>query len=542
MIRVDPGKERIPVFPHHGPRRARALLTALSVPQVIVAAILLPALIVPAAAAGFPPGIDPDLLLADVAFFASAECAGRLPGTPGYERAAKHAAAVFAGLGLQPGGDRDRGGNEGGGLKDGGDLRGWFQHLPMELNVVRRCAVTLTGNGGQGMDLELGRDCACRGFTGSGQADAPVVFVGYGLSLPERGYDDYAGFDVGGKIVLAFKQAPPWQPDDGQGWQGMDLPRLKARTARDRGAAALLLISRPNDEDPQPVIASVLHGPGEHVPDLPAVQIALDAAGRLCPGGLPELRALQAVIDSTRAPASCPLAGRARVDVRADYDPQADAYNVVAVLPGSDPGLEDECVIVGGHLDHVGAQGDVFWPGANDNASGAAAVLGIARAFAAADAPPRRTVVFVLFAGEEQGLHGARFFAEHPVLPLARAAAMLNLDCVAHGDSIQLGGGKTQPRLWGMARAIDARHAALTVAETWPGGGADAAPFHDAGVPTLYFASRPSYAHLHRTSDTVATLNPGLLADVAALAYRTAAAVGQGEYNREGIGGMAGPE
>ncbi|MGD9546485.1 MAG: M28 family peptidase [Candidatus Krumholzibacteriia bacterium] len=461
-------------------------------------------------------------LLADVSLFASPECAGRLPGTDGYRLATDHAAAVLAELGLEPGGD------------DGS----WLQHLPMEANVIRQCAVTVTDQAGVPQDLAPGEECACRGFTGSGNVSGEVVFVGYGLSLPDRGYDDYAGVDVAGKIVLAFKQAPPWRLDDGEGWDRADLPRPKARTARDHGAAALLLISRPNDQDPQPVIASVLHGPGDHVPDLPAVQISLEQAARLCAGGMEELKGLQAVIDEVRRPASRPLSGRAAVAVEADYAPAADTWNVVGVLRGTDPVLKDEAVVVGGHLDHVGSQGEVLWPGANDNASGAAAVLGIARAFAAeaaAGRPPRRTVVFVLFAGEEQGLHGARFHAGHPVIPLDRTAAMINLDCVAHGDSIQLGGGKSQPVLWDLARGIDADRGALTIAATWRGGGADAAPFWDEGVPTLYFASRYSYTHLHRHTDTVETLNPALFEELVRLAFLTAAEVASGEYEREAI-------
>ncbi len=466
--------------------------------------------------------ITADGLLADVAAFTAPAAAGRLPGTPGYALASAHAESVLAGLGLVPGGD-------------GG---AWRQHLPMEANVIERCAVSLTGADGVAADLALGGDCACRGLTGSGQAAADVVFVGYGLSLPDRGYDDYAGVDVTGKVVLAFKQAPPWKLDDGEGWQGADMPRPKAAAARAHGAAALLLVSRPNDDRPQPVIASVMHGDGEHVPDLPAVQISVESAARLFADGEAGLRAAQAAIDEARRPAPQQLPGRAAVDVAARYEPAADTWNLVALLPGSDPQLADEAVIVGGHLDHVGSQAQLAWPGANDNASGAAGVLGVARAFAAAAAagrPPRRTVVFVLFTGEEQGLYGARFHAENPVLPLDRTAAMLNMDCIAHGDSIQLGGGRTQPVLWDLARGLDADHDALTVAATWPGGGADAQPFWDAGVPTLYFASKFSYTHLHRTSDTPETLNPVLYEALVRLAWRTADAVAGGGYRREEI-------
>jgi hypothetical protein len=110
---------------------------------------------------------------------------------------------------------------------------------------------------------------------------------------------------------------------------------------------------------------------------------------------------------------------------------------------------------------------------------------------------------------------------------------MFNLDCVAHGDSISLGGGKTQPVLWNIVRGIDRDQSRLSIAQTWSGGGADAQPFHDAGVPTLYFASKFSYTHLHQPSDTVDTLAPGLYTELVRLAYRGAVEVVQGRYAGE---------
>lgn len=481
-----------------------------------------------AATATAPAATDPaaalitsDALIASIETLSSPDLAGRLPGTEGYAQAARWGADRFAAAGLQPGGED-----------------GFFQHFPMEMNDIERAELSLAGpdhQNGAWTDLALGTEFACRGFSGQGDVEAPIVFVGYGLSLPDRGYDDYAGIDVEGKIVLAFKQAPGWKPKDGEGWGQAHLPRPKAATARAHGASGLLLIAKPMDSNPQPVIASVLHGEGEHVPDLPAAQISLEAAGALAKNGLAHFKRLQDRIDRRHAPASEQLDAKARFRVEARYEPEADAVNVVGVIPGTDPALKEECVILGAHLDHVGRQGEVFWPGANDNASGAAAVVAMADAFARSGQPPARTVVFVLFAGEEQGLCGAKFNSEHPYIDLDRAAAMINLDCVAHGDSISVGGGKSQPELWAMARELDAEHAGLTIARTWRGGGADAHPYWEKGVPTLYFATKNSYTYLHQTGDTVATLNPDLYAEVVRLAYRTAREIADGNYEREEI-------
>ena len=486
---------------------------------IFMLAILFVACVPPAWAADADPAdaIDASDMFAAVQTLAAPEMMGRMPGGEGYAMAVSGVVGLFSSLGLRPGGED-----------------GFRQHFEMEYNEIPSpCNVSLIGADGSEKELELGPDYVWRGFTGGGDIDAPVVCVGYGISMPERGYDDYEGIDVSGKVVLAFKQAPRWTLEDGEGWEHRELPRPKSITAAIRGAAAVLLVSRPADEHPQPVIGSVLHGDGVQPMDVPQAHISLEAAAGLFAGGMAELTGLQREIDSSRTPRSRELPARARISVHPRYEPRADVCNVVGVLPGSDPELAGECVVIGAHLDHVGMQGDLLFPGANDNASGSAAVMAIAAAIAAADEAPRRSIVFVLFAGEEQGLYGARHYVDNPAIPLARTVAMLNLDCVAHGDSIHLGGGKTQPRLWGLARQIDKEHAGLSVERTWGAGGADATPFHEAGVPTLYFATTNSYTHLHKPSDTPETIDPELLATVARLACRTVLAVAAGEYQGE---------
>lgn len=464
--------------------------------------------------------IRSDELLEKVALLSDRKFAGRLPGSPGYDRAARAMAERMAELGLQPVAED-----------------GYFQHLDMEYNeVLPGCRLALKQPGSPDREYVLDRDYIFRGFTGSGDVTAPVVFCGYGISQPERGYDDFARIDVQGKIVLVFKQGPRWRLDDGEGWGGLPNPRPKARAALDHGAVAVLMVSRPNDHEPQPLIGSVMHGQGDGQPDIPQLQISQAVAADLLAGRGLSLAQLQTRIDETRTPQSLPLATTVHVKVNTVYDPARDTVNVVGVLPGTDPDLKDEYLIIGAHLDHVGTQADrAFFPGANDNASGSASVMEIAEAFTAAHEQPRRSVVFVLFAGEEQGLYGSRHFAENPPVPLDRTVAMFNLDCVAHGDSIQLGNGKSVPRLWSLAKALDRNGDRLTVAGTWQGGGADGTPFHSQGVPMLYFVTRDSYTHLHRTGDTVETLNGPLHEALTRLAYRTASTVAGGQYLREEI-------
>lgn len=454
-------------------------------------------------------------LMKTVEYLASPRLAGRLAGSPGYLAAAREMAGRFRRLGLKPAGDE-----------------GFYQRLDVEYAEIGTCRLALVLPGGVTRELKLGPDFVARGLTGSGEFTAPVVFAGYGLSVPGRGYDDYAGIDARGKVVLAFKVPPPFQLDS-TGWGDRVMPRPRGRVAAEHGARALLLVASDDPEGLTKPIGSVLEGPGpqdEHFPRL-AVDVPV-AREMLAATGL-RLADLKAAIDSTRQPRSHDLNASVRVEVKARYHAKQPSVNVVGILEGSDPALRDQVLVIGAHLDHVGSQGDLYFPGANDNASGAAAVMAVAQAFAHGGARPRRSVAFVLLSSEESGLDGAKRFVERPPVPLGRIVAYLNLDCIAVGDSIQLGSGKTSPKLWQLARDLDARGERLSVEETWGGGGADATPFAEKGIPTLYFASRFSYPHLHQPGDTPATLNPRLYEALTRLVYRTAWKVAQGGYPGE---------
>lgn len=461
-----------------------------------------------------------DSLLADVAYLAAPRLDGRLSGSAGYLEAARWAADRFAALGLEPGGDAD-----------GDGARGWLQWLEAEYNeILGTPRLTVTGPDGAPVSLRAGPDFTARGFSGAGQVEAEVVFTGYGLSQPERGYDDYAGIDVRGKIVLCFKPNPAWSPDS-TGWVAhSQTARQKSLAARAHGAVGLLWCDTGSAERPaRPPIGSVLHGPGEQPRDFPQLEISETVADLLL-GGPEAARRLRAQLDAQKQPLSRALDGqRAAVSVEARYEPRHPTCNVVGVLRGADPALDGQPLVIGAHLDHIGRQGPgLYFPGANDNASGSAAVLRLAEAFTRADRRPARPVVFVLFAGEESGLEGAKHHAANPRLPVADTVAMFNLDCVAFGDSVQVGSGRTSPALWARVRELDAAHDACTVARTWGGGGADATPFHEMGVPTLYWATTNSYRWLHDPGDVPATLNGPLYEKLVRLCFRAAWDVADG--------------
>ncbi len=461
--------------------------------------------------------IDAASLMETVEILTSPEMAGRLSGTEGYDRAAMAMAERFAALGLAPGGDD-----------------GYLQRFTIEANTILgepRLAVTTAG---EPRDLQHGQDFIARGFTGSGQVEAPVVFVGHGMTLPELGWDDYAGRDLTGKIVLALKQPPPWKHEDGS-WGEAHFPRPKAANAAAHGAAGLLLVSRADDQTPQALYASTQHGPGEHSETLPQLHVSGAVADELFASAGATLADVQARIDEARTPiAPIDLAVTASIDVKAHYQRDAPTMNVVAILPGSDDTLAGEHLVVGGHLDHVGQQGDLIYPGANDNASGAAAVLAVARAFVLGNVQPRRSVVFVLFAGEEQGMHGSEAYVENPALPLDRGVAMLNTDCPGEGDALRIACGNANPDLWGIGAAAAQRRAGVTLTlGGCYGGGCDGQAFFDAGWPTLWFALANGGEFLHQPGDTPECLNPDLFAEEVRLMFLTAAEVADGRYSGE---------
>ncbi|HEY6626422.1 MAG TPA: M20/M25/M40 family metallo-hydrolase [Ignavibacteriaceae bacterium] len=460
--------------------------------------------------------IDAEDLLQTVKILTSTEFDGRLPGSNGYDKAAKFVSDRFSQLGLLPAGEE-----------------GFFQYLNVEYNKIDTPAVFNLIMNKKVFPYVLGKDFVFRGFTGAANMTSQVVFCGYGISRPDVVYDDYENIDVKDKIVLVFKQNPSWKLND-KPW-GNEYPREKSIVAYKHGAKGILFVSRPNDEKPQPLIGSVMHGEGEQLENFPQLHISIDAANALLDGSGFSISECQSKMDEAKTPNSFITKSQTQIMVKAHYQKQARTVNVIGLLEGSDPNLKDEFLILGAHLDHVGSQAGLLFPGANDNASGSAGILEIAEAFQSSDLKPKRSILFVFFASEEQGLFGSKHFVENLKIDTNKIIAMLNLDCIGSGDSIQIGNGKSSSELWTLARNIDKENFNLVVKDTWSGGGADLTPFYEKGIPGLYFVSKYSYEHLHLPTDTPETLNIDLLEKITKLAYMTAREITNGNYIKETI-------
>jgi hypothetical protein len=448
--------------------------------------------------------INKDEIFKTIKFLAGKDLAGRMSGSTGYMKAAGYMAGEFKRLKLNSVTDDN-----------------YFQKLhveynevlaPEHLSVITNCKV---------IKYKIGKDYVFRGFTGAGKLNSPVVFCGYGIDQPDSGLNDYAGIDVKGKIVMAFRYNPKWNIN-GKTFVGGN-PREKAIVAAKHGAVGILFVSFPNDPEPQRPIGSLIHGDGEQMLDFPEVHIDLNVADALFTGSGHTLKELQTLIDSLKKPFSLTLKNNVDFEVHTQYVKEKEVVNVVGLLEGSDPVLKNEYLIMGAHLDHVGSQaGKIYFPGANDNASGSAALLQIARTFASSEIKPKRSVIFVFFASEEQGLNGSKYFVEHLPFPKNNITAMINFDCVGFGDSLQIYGGKSAPELWNLAKQIDSANEHLLVSETGDGGGADAEAFFKKGIKTLYVVTTNSYKHLHQLTDTPETINKDLLTSAAKLGYLTA--------------------
>jgi hypothetical protein len=369
-------------------------------------------------------------LAASIAFLASPSLEGRGLGSRGLEAASGHVVATLAAAGVPPlAGDGSGKGTE-----------AYFQEVPVREITLADAELTVEARQGEEVrtrSFRNGVDCVFPEFP-PGSVTAPVVFAGYGIREEKLGRDDYSGLAVRGRIVLVLAGLPP-----GEEWQKPELvARYAAEKARDRyeakvetaralGAVAVLGIEGGDfatrvvaQETPAPRFFLPFEGAGsEEGPPVVRVSTA-SADAMLAVAGL----------DSASAGAAKPavLPGVTATIRATGTERLVVSRNVVAFIAGSDPRLREDAVVIGAHMDHLGRVGDVIYPGADDNASGVSALQEIAGAFAAAPTPPARTIVFTFWTGEEEGKFGSGWWVRHPLWPLKRTVAYLNLDMIAH--------------------------------------------------------------------------------------------------------------
>jgi aminopeptidase YwaD len=460
----------------------------------------------------------PEWLLDEIKTLSSPDLAGRASGSPGADRAARHIARRFAEAGLRPGG------------ADGGFLQ------PFEVPTTVRLGTpnALTTLAPTRRSLDLGRDFTPLAVSANGDVSAELAFVGYGITAADLGYDDYGGVDVRGRIVLAMAGEPrrgdPASPFRRPEAYHYSEHNHKIINAREHGARAILLVAHPaTARETLPALRGITQPWGI----LAASITRATADALLAPGG-GRLAGLAEAIDKALAPRSAALSGvRARLEVNL-VRAHGTAANVIGLLPGTDPAVGNETIVIGAHYDHLGHGGEgslapdehgAIHPGADDNASGTAAVLGLARAFAAAGGA-RRTLAFVAFAGEELGLLGSAYYASHPAMPLEMTAAMVNLDMVGRlrDGKLYVGGVDSGS---GLRRLVSESGRGLNLVLEMRGdpfAPSDHTTFYTAGRPVL-FVFTGAHDDYHRPTDTWDKINAPGLATVTTFAARVVAAL-----------------
>jgi hypothetical protein len=399
------------------------------------------------ASAVYAADVRPQAIEAHIRFLADDVLEGRETGTRGFDIAANYVASQFAQMGLVP----------------AGDSGSWFQPIPFRgAQLVPEKSSFILRQGGKATKLVHRKDALLWADFSSAdnRLTAPIVFAGFGIVAPELGHDDYASLDARGKVVLLLTGAPPAFPSEQRAYYSSGEHKQAAAVAH--GAVGMLSLKSITDEKRYPFAKAAKQTgmtpmryvgpdgkPADVEPQIRAgASLSREAAAKLFAGA--PMTVDRVLEDAEKGVAhSFPLDASASAHIVTRYR-ELRSRNVAGMLRGSDPARRDEYVVYTAHLDHLGANGtgaDKIYNGALDNGSGIAALLEIARAFAALPQPPARSVLFVAVTGEEKGEQGSEYIAAFPTVPRDAIVADINMDMFQMhypvADLVALGGEHT---------------------------------------------------------------------------------------------------
>ena len=436
--------------------------------------------------------------LDDIKSLTAPQMEGRGDGTKGLSRAAELLKKRYRDLGLEPAG-----------------AKGYFQPFTVITGAELRKNNSLhLQNGPHAASLKLAQDFVPFSFSASGSVTAPVVFVGYGASAQEFSYDDYANIDVKGKIVLLLRYEPPGFAKGRAGLtQHSDLI-TKAINARNHGAKAVVIVNGKLAEGSDDVLTRFGSVSGPVDSGIVLIQVKNAAADTWLQAAGKSLAQLQKQIDDSNKPASFALPENLSLAVQVNVEhTTATVNNVLAYLPGE----TDEYIVLGAHYDHLGrgnfdslapSQIGQLHPGADDNASGTAGLLELARRLAPMKGKLHRGVLFASFAGEELGLLGSAEWVKEPTRPLEKLTAMLNMDMIGRikDDKVYIGGVGTGSTFQDVLSRAEAK--SRFKIEASPGGysSSDHTSFVSKRIPVLFFFSG-LHSDYHKPSDTWEKIN-----------------------------------
>ena len=449
-----------------------------------------------------------------ISYLASDALDGRRTGTQGANDAAHYLAGEFARLGLRPAIQK-----AGASRRLSVAMSQYLQPFPYVAGVTLGPANALSLGDKK---FNVGQDWMPVGFSSSSHVEnTPIAFVGYGITASELNYDDYADKRISGRIALALAGTPDGDNPHGQ-YARYEGVRWKAIAARNAGAKALLIVTRDaNLKDDR--LAQLTYDNSAGDAGLPVAVVSKDLIGG---------KAMFDGFESAAKKRQYMFDENSKVSLTIDLSrKEVQAYNVVGILEGSDRLLKNETIIVGAHYDHLGRGGEgslaprsgEIHHGADDNASGTAGVLELARLFTSQRVKPRRTIVFMCFSGEEEGLLGSSYYVNHPVVPLGSTVAMINMDMIGRMKARKLiiggvGTAKEWRDLIGSGNITQAVKITSTSDTAAPAGTfdltlqedgygpSDHSSFYSKQIPVLFFWTG-THNDYHKPSDTFDKIN-----------------------------------
>ncbi len=490
--------------------------------------------------------VDGNIIKSYIAYIASDEREGRRSPTQGYEKTAEWAAAKFKEWGLKPAGDNGA----------------YLQDVPLTgpRSVTWTTGVPELAVDGRPFYLRDGDFAYSTASTPGTQINAEVVFVGYGISALSKGLDEYAGVDVEGKIVLVLKGSPKdapaarsmmggdtpasQKPEQLEGWTEESKDQAKIKAAYEKGAAAILLFD-PTKLTPGQTAGGILPGvimmPGGMAGSAPDVsytrpfQIVTDVNERVFKQVMwrdlqDSSRGFTARIDQIRRDIRDKKIRSVATGVKAQIKGYATTtfyneklknnitHNVIGKVEGVDPILKNQYVVIGGHLDHIGMTNGTIFHGADDDASGAALTMEMGRLIAAnaSTIKPKRTIIFALWAAEEQGLVGSNFWTKTPSdgVKMENVVANFNCDMVGLGTRIGAPRALNFPAVFGVIMKDQDPDVAKAVDPSTSGpGGSDHSGFIEKGIEALALMTSGGAGHpdYHDAGDNAEKIDPEIL-------------------------------
>ena len=478
--------------------------------RIAILFLLLACAYVARAAAPPLPAADPQRYVDDIKALAAPAMEGRGAGTKGIARAERLIEKRYKSLGLEPAGTNSY-------------LQPFTVITGAQLKGKNDFVVT---SGGEKHQLKAKQDFVPYSFSASGSARGALVFAGYGITAGEFHYDDYGGLDVKDKIVVVLRYEPPsfgektGAPGGTHAATNQVMTQhsqlvTKAINARNHGAKALVLVNGKLGDGEEDLLTRFGSVSGPEDAGILFLQVKNDVAESWLKATGKSLHELQKQIDDSMNPASFALpadqTAALTVSIRTT---RATVNNVLAYLPGK----TDEYVIIGAHYDHLGrgnfdslapSQIGQIHPGADDNASGTAGVLELARLLAPQKGQLRRGILFMSFAGEELGLLGSAEWVRNPTRPLDKAVAMLNMDMIGRikDDKVYIGGVGTGSTLKAAVEQA-AEKSGFKIEYSASGySSSDHTSFVTKKIPVLFFFSG-LHSDYHKPSDTWEKIDP----------------------------------